>query len=298
MDMQQIKYFLCLAKHLNYTLSASELKISTSTLSRQISAMESELNVQLFSRNNKNVFLTKSGTYLQKELATIYDNYQIVIQNTQRIYQGFSGNLSCGILEDITLNGIMQKNFQTFIRKHSDYTVDLRRNSYQGLIDGLLDGTYDCIISFFFALDNVISLNYKIIEDIEEGILISAANPLAKEKYFNPIRFKNQTFILPSTDKDNYVSFGPIEFCQKYGFYPKLLVAPDIDTATLWVEAGLGIAFTYGKSIGTYNPALKFIPIKEGEIMTFAPRIVLAWDKNNNNSAALQFIREFKGKND
>lgn len=296
MDTQQMKYFLCLAKHLNFTSAASELKIATSTLSRQIVALEAELNVQLFSRDNKAVRLTQSGAYFQQELSKIYENYKVVEQNTQRIYQGFSGNIKCGILEDVTLNGIMQDNFHTFIRKHPDYTIDLRRASFRKLVEGVLDGTYDCIISFFFALDNIISLNYKIIEDITEGFLISSKNPLAKEKYFDPVKFKNQTFITLSSDNNTYVSDGALKFCQYYGFTPKILFAPDIDTATLWVEAGIGVSFTYGKSIGTYNPALTFIPLKEGDIMTFAPSIVLAWNKNNNNTANEQFIKEFKGK--
>lgn len=124
----------------------------------------------------------------------------------------------------------------------------------------------NCIISFFFALDNIISLNYKIIEDITEGFLISSKNLLAKEKHFDPIKFKNQTFIALSSDNNAYISNEAIKFCQKYGFTPKMLFAPDIDTATLWVEAGMGISFTYGKSIGSYNPANK------------------------------QFLKEFKGK--
>lgn len=296
MDTQQIKYFLCLARHLNFTSAASELKIATSTLSRQIVLLETELNVQLFSRDNKNVRLTPSGTYFQQELSKIYENYKMVEQNTQRIYQGFSGNIKCGILEDVTLNGIMQDNFHTFIRKHPDYTIDLHRDSFHKLVEGILDGTYDCIISFFFALDNIISLNYKIIEDITEGFLISSKNPLAKEKHFDPIKFKNQTFITLSSDNNTYVSNGAIEFCQKYGFTPKMLFAPDIDTATLWVEAGMGISFTYGKSIGSYNPALTFVPIRDSDVMTFAPSIVLAWNKNNNNPANKQFLKEFKGK--
>ena len=61
MTTEQIKYFLCIAKHLNYTAAAWELEISTPTLSRQIVALEEELGVKLFIRDNKKVILTKSG---------------------------------------------------------------------------------------------------------------------------------------------------------------------------------------------------------------------------------------------
>jgi DNA-binding transcriptional LysR family regulator len=214
----------------------------------------------------------------------------------QQIYQGMNGSVSCGILNDFTLNGIMQENFHTFLHKHPDYTINLERGSFKNLLNGLISGKYDCIISFFFALDNVVSLNYKIIEDIQEGILISSKNPLAKKKYFDPKDFKNHTFIAISSEDNSYASKGPVEFCQKYGFYPRLRFAPNPDTAALWVEAGMGIAFTYNKSVGSYNPAMTFLPLKEGEIMTSAPMVVLAWNENNTNPAALRFINEFHGK--
>lgn len=149
-----------------------------------------------------------------------------------------------------------------------------------------------------FSLDSIISLNYKIIEDIEEGILISRQNPLSKEKYFRPEKFKNQTFILPSKNQLEYAAKGPVEYFQKHGITPNYLFAPDIDTATLWVEAGMGVSFSYGKSIASYNPALSFIPQKKGEIMTRAPKIVLAWNENNDNPILTEFIKKFKGKND
>lgn len=296
MDIQQARYFLCLAKHLNYTTSASELNISISTLSRQISALETELNVQLVIRNNKNVSLTQCGVYFQKELSKWYDSYKKIVQNTRQIYQGYSGSFTCGILEDITLNGIMQENFHNFIRNYPNCTVNLRRNSFRGLTDGLLDGSFDCIISFFFALDHMISFQYKVIEDIEEGFLISSKNRLAKEKYFSPEVFKNQTLITLESEKNEYMLRGPIEFCRQHGFQPKLLFAPDIDTVTLLVEAGIGISFTYGKSIGSYNPALKFIPIKKDDVMTFSPKLVLAWNRDNHNPSVQKFIKEFRGK--
>lgn len=298
MTTEQIKYFLCIAKHLNYTAAAWELEISTPTLSRQIVALEEELGVKLFIRDNKKVMLTKSGYYMMQELSVLYDQLEIMIQNSQRISEGFSGTLSCGILEDITLNGIMQDNFHKYIRTHTDLTLELKRESYRDLLEGVLDGTYDCIISFLFSLDTVVSLNYKIIEDIEEGFLVSTKSPLAKEKYFTAEKFKNQTFILPSANQLEYAHKGAIEFCQKYGFTPKYIFAPDVDTATLWVEAGMGVSFSYSKSIGSYNQSMTFIPQKKGETMTRGPKIVLAWNENNNNPVLADFIKEFKGKND
>lgn len=64
MTITQIKYFITAAKCLNFTKAASKLYITQPALSRQISAIEEELNVQLFVRNNRSVKLTPAGMAL------------------------------------------------------------------------------------------------------------------------------------------------------------------------------------------------------------------------------------------
>lgn len=59
------------------------------------------------------------------------------------------------------------------------------------------------------------------------------------------------------------------------------------------VEAGMGIAFSYGKSVGSYNPSMKFLPIRENERMTFSPKLVLAWDEKNDNAALQAWSETF-----
>lgn len=285
MTTQQMHYFLTLAKFSSYTKAAKELKISVSTLSRQILSIEDELNVQLFQRDNKNVSLTKCGNYMYRELLRIYFQYQVMTDNVRSIYQGYNGALSIGILDDITLNGKLQESFEKMKRKHPDITLTLERGSYRKLMDGLINEKFDCIISFLFALGEYEFLRYKIIENITEGILISSKNPLSENDYFDPYLFRNQTFILLDNAENPYVAAGPMEFFKKHNIHPKLLYAPNLDASLLMVEAGMGIAFSYSKSIGSYNPSMKFLPVKGKETLTFGPKLVLAWDEKSDNTA-------------
>jgi len=118
--------------------------------------------------------------------------------------------------------------------------------------------------------------------------------PLSKKKYFDPVEFKNQTFIVLSPDENNYVSSGPTVFCQQNGFLPEILYAPNLDSATLMVECGLGVSFSYSKSVGSYNPSMKFLPLKEGLTMTRCPKLVLAWNDTLDNLSAELFVGEFE----
>ena len=64
MTIHQIECFLEVAHTLNFTEAASRLYISQQGLSRQISALENELELRLFERTTREVRLTRSGEIL------------------------------------------------------------------------------------------------------------------------------------------------------------------------------------------------------------------------------------------
>ncbi|WP_431241905.1 LysR family transcriptional regulator [Flavobacterium sp. P21] len=70
MDLQQIKYFLALAKELHFWNTAGKMNITQSALSRQIQSLENQLGVQLFERNKRNVKLTARGSISQRKMGS------------------------------------------------------------------------------------------------------------------------------------------------------------------------------------------------------------------------------------
>jgi DNA-binding transcriptional LysR family regulator len=67
----QIKCFLSLAKKLNFVEAAKDLEISQPTLSKQIAALEKNLNMQLFVRTNRKVILTPEGKIMLETFSSI-----------------------------------------------------------------------------------------------------------------------------------------------------------------------------------------------------------------------------------
>ena len=61
MNPLQIHYFLQVAHYRNITLASSEMHVSQPAVSKQILALERELEVDLFDRSGKRLTLTKSG---------------------------------------------------------------------------------------------------------------------------------------------------------------------------------------------------------------------------------------------
>ncbi|MCD8150732.1 MAG: LysR family transcriptional regulator [Clostridiales bacterium] len=291
MDIRQIKYFLTTARCLNFTNAAVELHISLSTLSRQITAMESELNLLLFIRDNRNVKLTRCGEFLYKQFSDLYGNYQEIVQNAQKIFAGYNGRLTIGVLEEVTLGKTVRDTIQPYLHGHPDYSLDLERRSFSGIKDGLLDMSLDFAVTFFFDISSQQSLEYRIISSDTHGILISSRHPLSHKKVFHPADFQHQTFIVISDSDSPAAMKGIIEQCKQAGFYPKLRIAPNLSTAMLWAEAGIGLAYSYSSSVSAPNPDLTFIPFAQ----ELGPErnLVLAWNSSNTNPALPVFLKNY-----
>ncbi|MCQ0113001.1 transcriptional regulator, LysR family [Zhouia amylolytica] len=94
MTIQQIKYFLALAKELHFWNTAEKVFISQSSLSRQIQALEDELQIQLFERDKRNVKLTNAGKFLQEHWTEKINEFDQIIRHAKKIDEGKAGTIS------------------------------------------------------------------------------------------------------------------------------------------------------------------------------------------------------------
>ncbi len=65
MNPRQLKTFLAVARHGNFTRAASEANLAQSSLSDQMQALEEELGAPLFERSRQGVTLTPAGDVLR-----------------------------------------------------------------------------------------------------------------------------------------------------------------------------------------------------------------------------------------
>lgn len=71
MDLRQLRYFLSVADTRSFVSAASKLFISRQAISKAISQLESELNVELFMRDSNGAFLTPAGIMFYERVRTL-----------------------------------------------------------------------------------------------------------------------------------------------------------------------------------------------------------------------------------
>ena len=64
MELRHLKYFVTVAKTLNFSEASRHLYVTQGTLSQQIQQLEGEIGAQLFDRTRHSVVLTEAGEEL------------------------------------------------------------------------------------------------------------------------------------------------------------------------------------------------------------------------------------------
>lgn len=149
MTMDQIKSFITAAEYLNFTKAAEQLFITQSAISRQMGALEAELGVQLFIRQNSQLRLTTEGELLYRGLSKIYDDYSILLHSVQDVSSGLSGELRIGIVDDQLLEPWLTKLLNDFMAERPNVRLSFARMDLQGVNNSLKKGEIDIGITLF-----------------------------------------------------------------------------------------------------------------------------------------------------
>src|SRR6266545_4065286 len=101
MELRQLRTFRKVAQVMNFTKAAAELNYAQSSVTGQVKALETELNVALFERIGKRVRLTDAGRqllpYADRVLDMADEARRIVTDNDEP-----AGTLNIGTIESVS----------------------------------------------------------------------------------------------------------------------------------------------------------------------------------------------------
>lgn len=81
MDWDKLRTFHAVAEAGSFTHAATNLRLSQSAVSRQISSLEKSLDQQLFHRHTRGLILTEQGELLQRTVRTVY--HELIMVESQ-----------------------------------------------------------------------------------------------------------------------------------------------------------------------------------------------------------------------
>lgn len=291
MTLTQIAYFLEVAKCLNFTEAAKHLYITQPTLSRQMTAIESELNMQLFIRNQKSLKLTPGGIILRDELGRMMEDYQQILEKAERASQGMSGSLRIGVLEGHGISEILPEVLEYFEKSYPNIKIYLGCHSYRKLIELLYKKEIDAIITYDFHIREKEDIDTLPVQQVHPVLALPRRNPLAEKESIQIGDLKEESMVIVSEQECSTGVELVIHTCKEFGgFYPNFYFVDTMEDAILWVEAGMKCAlFNTGMNI-MENKSVKIVEFPELPPMN----VVLGWYEKNENEALTLLLDYYK----
>lgn len=244
MNIDNIRCFLSLAKCLNFTRAASKEHITQTAMSRKISALEKELDVQLLYRDTRRVELTKAGNefYLKaQELIKLYDTTLKQVRGAQNSFQT-ELKLGVGVYDHVLLNRFLGAYVASL---QSPPKISCQQFPYPALAKDFEERLFDVILCTDQFEQELLDFNreqldYLTTYDEEWYLVLHRDNPLAQYKNRVPLEETASHTLIT-------MEYGGVEYVKQFfqSSFPirDAVFANSFDAKLVMVNANVGFTF-------------------------------------------------------
>jgi DNA-binding transcriptional LysR family regulator len=145
MEMHQIKYFLAVAKALNFTRAADQCNVTQPSLTRAIQKLEDEFGGLLFNRERALTHLTELGRMVLPHLEQTYEAAEAATSLASSIGRAEVTPLVIGVAHGIT-SRVLDEVLGSLTAVLPGLTIDLHSGTSADLVQASLKGGLDLLL--------------------------------------------------------------------------------------------------------------------------------------------------------
>ena len=210
MELRQLRYFLSVADTRSFVSAANKLFISRQAISKAISQLESELNVELFMRDSNGAFLTPAGIMFYERVRTLVmelDNLRSDMRNYgTRFHQHIRFAFSIGVMS------LFESKLLEYKMTKENLDIQFQEHPESTCAELLAEHKADMVVSTMATRDPLFT-SVKLLES-PIGILIQWNHTLSELTEVEP---SDLSWIPLAIHTDTYCT----EFCRKYSLTPQ-----------------------------------------------------------------------------
>ena len=147
LDLRKLRYFLTVAEELHFGRAALRLHLAQPPLTRQISALETELGFRLFDRSSRTVSLTAQGRSFLPYARGVLEQVELAQVIAGKLAAGTAGQLTLGYVSSIALSDLFSQAIQAFAQGFPDVQLTLVECASGSLGAQVADGRLDVGLS-------------------------------------------------------------------------------------------------------------------------------------------------------
>jgi DNA-binding transcriptional LysR family regulator len=217
------------------------------------------------------VRLTAAGKFLYEKLQDLPERMENLFSQAAAIARRENSLLSIGILEGQEVRPQLLYRLELAKKLHPGLELELERNSFLNLRNGLRTGHYDLIVTLDFDVEQEKEFEARTMFDQAPAIAINRRNPLADLEQLDMTRLKNEDFVVISPEESaaGYERF--IRECQRTGFTPHIVRQPrTLESLILCVEMGVGVALLDQYTRLMHGDLVRIVPIPGRDMLVVA----------------------------
>lgn len=154
-SLKQLNYALAVDKHRHFKKAAEECAVSQSALSTAVAELESQLGLQIFERNNKQVLLTHQGEAVLRKAREITAGVQDLYRLSEREQAPLNLPLSLGVIP--TIGPYLLPRVLPLVRKrHPQSQITIEEEQSAVLVEKVRNGELDtAILALPYAIEGL-----------------------------------------------------------------------------------------------------------------------------------------------
>ncbi|MFB9903791.1 LysR family transcriptional regulator [Allokutzneria oryzae] len=259
MTLQQLRYFLAVARTRHFTRAAEEAGVAQPSLSKQVRALEDELGAELFTRVRGNIALTAAGEALlpiAERILSDVDTASLEVQELAglrrgRVRVGAPPSLCASLFADV---------LRRFHDSYPGIRLLVEEGGSQDLVGALNRGELD--LALVIASEPHTPEQLTSTPILREDLVVAspaAAPPPTTRRHLRLTDLRDRPLVMFRQGYD--LRQVTLEACHRAGFEPTFAVeGGEMDAVLRFVEAGLGLAIVPSMVLAA-RPALRGTPL-------------------------------------
>ncbi|WP_165491789.1 LysR family transcriptional regulator [Egibacter rhizosphaerae] len=285
MELRYLQAFVVVAEEQHVGRAAERLHVTQPTLSRQMAALERDLDATLFSRARRRLALTPAGETLLAGARELLSRTGDLARDVARAHRGELGTLRLGFVQSATFEAL-PRIVRAFRQAHPDVMLDAHPMPTRVQLEAFREGRLDVgLMRPRGPLPEPLRTRPVSLDPLVA--VLPSGHPLAERAEIPLAALADEPFVFYARPQGPEVHDTIVGLCRQAGFSPSIVhEARDVQTLVSLVAADLGVSLVISP---TPDP---------GEAVAFRPltddlpdwELVLAWAEQDHAPALAHFL--------
>ncbi|MBX4138495.1 LysR family transcriptional regulator [Pseudomonas sp. S5F11] len=276
---RQLRYFVEIADSGSFSAAAERLFVAQSALSRQIKALEHQLQTPLFERTARQPKLTAAGEAFYPRARNLLSELHKASEVATQIGSGQVGTLRLSHSSTVPMSGVLLRGISAWLERCPGVSVDIAKMSSEAQLEEIADGRLDIGLLRLPVLRQREGVRVQPLYSEPLMLAVPPNHALAgRDAPIELAQLRDEAFISIPHPQRGGLSYLSAELCMRAGFFPKAARVMSRKTTQLQlIQAGFGIALL-PKSMQDIAPAnLRFLPLAEPDCLSTVALACAQW---------------------